>query len=62
MFFKHTRQFPGRGAGETMESRISGSKLRVLKADITAGSYQVPVSDVAEKMVSYQLFLFSHRC
>jgi len=62
IFFKNMHEFPPKGVHGAADDRLSRCNLRVLKENIADGNYTVSAGEVAEKILSTQLFLFTHCC
>lgn len=62
IFFRNIHDFPPKCADRPSENRLDRSDLLALKENIAGGSYKVVPGQIADKILSAQLFLFNDRC
>jgi len=62
LYFKNIHKYPPTESPEMRDEKIERCNLRAIKAHVNAGSYHVSAVDVADKILSAQLFLFTPSC
>lgn len=62
IYFENIHKYPPKESPEIRDDNVERCNLRTIKAHVNSGNYHVSAADVADKILSAQLFLFTHSC